>query len=107
MTSIISSQQVSFSEVNRFLAELLEQVDDWPMLGTPAWCDLSADDAVKWAAVFDAAQHWALRLETCQEARADASRAVAGAADWSAISREINQRTAFYDARSYLRREAS
>jgi Protein of unknown function (DUF2742) len=68
---------------------------------------LAHDDPQKWAALLDAAQHWALRLETCQEARADASRAVAGAADWPKLSREINQRADFYAARPWLRREVS
>jgi len=56
------------------------------------------------AALLDAAQHWALRVETCQEAQADASRAVSVALDWSALARGINQRTDFYAARPWLRR---
>ena len=77
------------------------------MAGTPAWCDLAEDDPRKWAALLDAAQHWALRLETCQEAKADASRAVSDALDWSALGREINVRADFYAARPWLRRVAS
>ena len=61
-------------------------------------------DPQKWAALLDAAQHWALRLETCQQARADASKAVADSADWPALSWEIHQRTDFYRARPWLKR---
>ena len=69
-------------------------------------CPDDADPA-KWAALLDAAQHWALRVETCQEARADASRTVSGALDWSALAHEIVQRAEFYAARPWLRRAAS
>ena len=42
-------------------------------LGTPAWCSLANDDPRKWAALLDASEHWALRVDTCQEARCEAS----------------------------------
>lgn len=103
----VSSQQCCWWSVHVFVADRLERVGDWPMAGTPAWCALDDADPAKWAALLDAAQHWALRLETCQEARADASRAVSGALDWSALAHEINQRTEFYAARPWLRRVAS
>jgi hypothetical protein len=103
----IESQQVSFWAVHEWVAPRLERVGSWPLLGSPAWVLLDNRDPVKWASVLDGGQHHALRLELNQEARADASRSVAGAVDWSKLSREINQRTAFYDARPYLRREAS
>ncbi len=77
------------------------------MAGTPEWCNLDDDDPRKTAALLDAAQHWALRVETCQQARCDASHAVSGAVDWSALAREINQRTDFYAARPWLKRAAS
>jgi hypothetical protein len=77
------------------------------MVGTPAWCALDDDDTVKLAALFDAAQHWALRVETCQQAQCDGSRAVADAVDWSGLAREINARVDFYAARRWLKRVAS
>lgn len=77
------------------------------MVGTPAWCELADDDPVKLAALFDAAQHHALRVESCQQAHCDASRQVSGAVDWSALAHEINQRADFYAARPWLRRLAS
>jgi hypothetical protein len=90
------SQQVSWLAVHDFVAEVLNQVNGWPTLGTPAWCSLAHDDPRKWAAVLDGGRHHALRLELNQEARAEASRAVAGSADWAKIGREIQQRNAVY-----------
>jgi hypothetical protein len=98
------SQQVSWWSVHEHVGPLPQSVGDWPMVGTPAWCVLADDDPMKLAAVYDAAQHWALRVETCQEARAEGSRAVSGALDWRALSREINARTEFYAARPWRKR---
>jgi Protein of unknown function (DUF2742) len=103
----IYSQQVNWWQVHSFVAPLLAAVDSWPSPGSVPWCELSDDDPVKWAALLDAAQHWALRLETCQQARCDASREVSDAVDWSAVAREINQRTDFYAARPWLKRRVS
>jgi hypothetical protein len=104
MTAAVSSQQVNWWAVHQFVSQLLEQVGQWPTAGTPAWCALSDDDPVKIAALYDAAQHHALRVETCQQARCDASREVADALDWSALARDIQQRSDFYAARPWLRR---
>lgn len=98
------SQQVSWWAVHEFIAEVLKQANGWPLLGTPAWCSLAQDDPRKWAAVLDGGQHHALRLECNQEARAEAARAVADAADWAVISREVNQCNAFYAERPWLSR---
>jgi hypothetical protein len=59
------------------------------------------------AALLDAARHWALRVETCQEARCEASRSVSTAVDWPAVSKEIKDLREFYTARPYLKRVAS
>jgi Protein of unknown function (DUF2742) len=101
-----TSQQVSWWEVHKFATDRLDQVAHWQMVGNPAWCELPDDDPVKWAAILDAAQHWALRVETCQQARCDAGRDIAAAADWSAIAHEIRDRAEFYAARPWLRRVA-
>jgi hypothetical protein len=66
------------------------------MAGTPAWCLLDDDDPAKVAALFDAAQHWALRIETSQQAKCAASREISTAAEWSAIATEIWQRRKVY-----------
>jgi hypothetical protein len=101
------SQQVSWWSVREFIAPVLNQVNDWPTLGTPAWCSLAHDDPRKWAALLDGAQHWALRVETCQAAMAEASRDISTAADWPAIARETRQRNEFYAQRPHLKRVAS
>ena len=103
----VESQQVSFWSVHEHVAPLLATVGQWPMVGTPAWCSLSGDDPKKWAALLDAAQHHALRLELNQEARADASKAVSSTADWTEVSREIRQLNDFRAARPWARRVAS
>jgi hypothetical protein len=58
------------------------------MAGTPAWCLLADGDPVKLAAIYDAAQHWILRVETCQVAECEASHDVSAAIDWSTVARE-------------------
>jgi len=102
-----TASQTSFWSVHEHVAPLLESVGHWPLIGSPEWCALPDEDARKRAAVCDAAQHWALRVETCQQARADASKALAGAADWSKVSREIQQRSAFREAQPWAKRVAS
>lgn len=86
------SQQVSFWSVHEWV-ERITHVDDWPACGTPQWCALPDNDPAKIAAALDYAQHHALRVETAQEARAEASRAVAAAAPWGRIATEIRNRT--------------
>jgi hypothetical protein len=73
----------------------------------PAWCALDERDVLKKAAVYDAAQHWALRLEVGQAARCEASRAIAGAQDWAQVARAVRNRTEFYADRPFLKRRAS
>jgi Protein of unknown function (DUF2742) len=104
LTALTSSQQVSFWPVHEFVAPALDRVGWWPMVGTPAWCLLDDDDPAKGAALFDAARHWALRLETLQQARCEASREISAAADWSAVARQIFVHNSFYVARPWLRR---
>jgi hypothetical protein len=98
-----SSQQVAWWEVHEHVVRLIA-VEDWPLLGTPQWCALADYDPAKMAALLDAGQKWALRLETEQQARADASREVACAVDWPVIAQEIRDRAEFYAARPWLRR---
>ncbi|MGO9155887.1 DUF2742 domain-containing protein [Mycobacterium sp.] len=100
----MSSSQVSWWSVHKFVGAVLNQVNDWPTLGTPAWFDLDDNDPRKWAALLDGAQHWALRLETCQEARCEASRAVSSAVDWPAVSKEAQDLREFHTTRPWLKR---
>ncbi len=95
-TDPTASRAVSWWSVHEYVAPTLAAAVEWPMAGTPAWCDLDDTDPVKWAAICDAARHWALRVETCQAASAEASRDVSAAADWPAVSREIQRRRDAY-----------
>jgi len=80
MVTAVASSQVSWWSVHTFVERLCNALNNaWPMVGTPAWCQFDDHDPAKWAALLDAAQHWALRLETCQEARAQVSRDVSSA----------------------------
>jgi Protein of unknown function (DUF2742) len=84
----IGSRQVDWWSVHEYVDARLADVASWPMAGTPEWCALDDTDPAKTAALLDAAQHWALRMETCQQARCEASKAIAAAADWKAIAWE-------------------
>jgi hypothetical protein len=83
------------------------------MAGTPAWCALGDTDPRKVAALFDAAQHWALRVETCQIASIRGlcdscpavSRDISAAEDWVAIAQYIKDHREFYAARPWLKRK--
>ena len=88
----IGAFAVSWWSVHEFVTAQLHHVEHWPLIGTPLWCELSDDDPVKLAAILDAAQHWALRVETCQEGLAQVSRDISTAENWSAIAAEILQR---------------
>lgn len=105
MSTAPSSQQVSFWAVHQWVESRIGGIN-FPLVGSVAWQQLSDDDPRKLAAVLDAGQHHALRIETGQEARAEASRAVAAAADWPAVSREIRQRNVFRSAHPWARRKA-
>lgn len=101
-----SSRQVSWWPVCEFVQPYLDAAAPLPMAGTPAWCALDDDDPRKLAAALDASRHHALRMETAQQAMADASRDVSGSADWSRVAREIQQRNEFYASKPWLRRSA-
>lgn len=84
--------QVSWWDVHQHVAPLLESAGSWPMVGTPEWCELSDDDPRKLAALLDAARHWALRVETAQEAECEASRAISAALPWKDMANRITAR---------------
>jgi uncharacterized protein DUF2742 len=100
----IESQQVSWWSVYKHVQPVLKMAGEWPMAGTPAWCALDNDDPAKVAALYDAARHWALRVETFQEARCEASRAISAAADWRDLSRQFLRHESFREAHQWAKR---
>jgi hypothetical protein len=70
-------------------------VTEWPPAGTPAWLELPDTDPRKMAALLYAGTHHCLRVETAQEARAEASRNVAAAVDWRRLATELESRRQF------------
>jgi hypothetical protein len=101
------SQQVSWISVREFIMPVLNQANGWPLLGTPAWCSLAHDDPRKWASLLDGAQHWALRVDTCQAATAETSRDISAAVNWPDVARELKGLREFHAARPWLKRVAS
>ena len=92
------SQQVSWWETHEFYQAALAQANvgplPWP--GTPAWCELASGDPRKMLALASFGVHHALRVEAAQEQRAEASKAIAAAADWSAVARGIRRHSEAY-----------
>jgi hypothetical protein len=87
-----TSRSVDWWAVHQLVAPLLGSIGTWPVAGSIAWRQLDDDDPRKWAALLDAARHWALRIETAQAASAQASQNVSAATDWSAIARSHQSR---------------
>jgi hypothetical protein len=101
---LTSSQAVRWWAVHEFIAPLLAPVGSWPMAGTPAWCALPDANPAKIAALYSAAEHWALRVETCQQAECDASRDVSAAVNWGAVGKRIQARNDWYMSHPWMRR---
>jgi Protein of unknown function (DUF2742) len=98
-----ASRQVSWFEVYAFAERFAtshgvgaDNFSDLPLPGTPRWCGMSDDDAAKLLALVLGGVREALNHEVTQEHQAQASHAVAAAADWPAISRAIRQRAGSY-----------
>ena len=103
----MTSRQVSWWAVHEHVQPALDAAGEWPMAGTPAWCVLPDGDPVKLAALLDAAQQWALRLDALQEAQCEVSRAISAAADWSAVARAKRQRAHAVANGAYIARVSS
>lgn len=88
----MTSRQVAWWPVHEFMEAVLAQANNspLPLAGTPSWCALADDDPKKLLAVAVAGEHHILRVETAQEAMAEAAAAIASAADWPAIARRIH-----------------
>jgi hypothetical protein len=98
---------VSWWSVHLYALPWLDAVGHWPLIGSPEWVALDDQDARKKAAVLDAAQHWALRLELGQEARAAAAKEIAAAADWSVVASDLRDRENFCASRPWMKRRAA
>lgn len=107
LDSNVESRQVAWWPVHLFLAELTAGAGRLPIAGTPAWGALDDGDARKLLALAVAGEHHVLRVETAQEAAAEASRGVAAAADWTQVARDIAQRHNAISSGAYIRRAAS
>ncbi|WP_283605012.1 DUF2742 domain-containing protein [Mycolicibacterium poriferae] len=100
----MSARHVNWWAVHETVQAILDQVNgDWPMAGTPAWCSLTHDDPRKWAALLDAAQHWALRVENNQSALEQAGEAISAAEDWSAIAQAKLKRERWEETHPWAR----
>ncbi len=101
-----TSSQVCWWEVYEFAARMQEGIapEGFPAAGTPAWCDLPDDDPAKLAAVLDSGVHHALRVETAQEAAAEASRSISAAVDWAAVGRRTQDQDEWYMSHPWMRR---
>lgn len=77
-----ASQQVSWWSTHEFITALVANVNNLPVAGTPAWCALSDNDPAKLIALAVAGEHHVLRVETAQNAMAEASRVVAASPNW-------------------------
>ena len=105
MTST-DSRAVSWWPCHEFITALVARYNDLPTAGTPAWCGLDDGDPRKLIALAVAGEHHVLRMETAQEARAEASKAIATAADWPAVAREVRQLAEFREANPWAVRKA-
>ncbi len=92
------SQQRAWWPVHRFVEAVVQQANCGPIpaAGTPSWCALADGDTRKLLAVAVAGVHHVLRMETAQEQRAEASKAISESADWTQISRDIRHRSGVY-----------
>lgn len=85
-----ASRQVSWSEVYAFAEKWAAgqgiTLDPTVIAGTPQWCGMPDEDARKLLAVVVGGVRDALRNDTHQADMADASKAIAAAADWGRVS---------------------
>ena len=89
----LASKSVDWWSVHEFVVPLLNEVGSWPLAGSPLWVALDDNDPMKTAALYDAARHHALRVDTRQEVLAQTSREVHGGDDWRRVGGQILQRS--------------
>jgi hypothetical protein len=84
-----ASTQVSWWETHLFITALVAQASHLPPAGTPAWCALDDTNPDKLLALALAGQHHVLRVETAQEALAQASQAISASTDWNTVAQRV------------------
>jgi hypothetical protein len=88
----VPSRQVAYWPVAEFIATALAQANTLPPgAGTPAWCALADSDPLKALGLMVAGGAHVLDVEAAQEARAEASKAIAAAVDWRAVATEVRE----------------
>lgn len=102
-----TSQQVAWWPVHEFIAAIVANVTELPYPGTPAWCELADGDPRKLLALAAAGEHHILRVETAQEARAEASKAIAAATNWPQVARNHHRHANAVASGAYIERRAS
>jgi hypothetical protein len=105
--SLIESRSVAWWPVHEFITALVAQANNVPVAGTPAWCALADRDPRKLLALAVAGEHHVLRVETAQTAKAQASRDISAAADWSAVARSHLRRASAVRSGAYIPREVA
>lgn len=83
--------QVSWYETHLFLESVLAKANcgSLPWAGTPAWCAMEDSDPRKLFALAQFGVKYALRIDTDQQAQADAAADISEAADWSAVAQQV------------------
>lgn len=101
----MDSRQRAWWPVHEFITALVQRQNygALPAAGTPEWCELADGDPRKLLALALDGEHHVLRIETAQIARAEASREIAAAADWSGLARHITSR----NGSNYIPREVA
>ncbi|NOP97920.1 DUF2742 domain-containing protein [Mycolicibacterium fortuitum] len=97
------SQQVCWTTVLEFVERRGINPTTVLLAGTPEWNQLPDDHPDKLGSVLAAGVHHVLRVDLAQESRAEASREICAAADWSAVAQRIRGRA----SNAYIPRRAS
>lgn len=88
-----ASQEVSWWATHVFITELVAQANTTlPWAGTPAWRALDDADPRKLLSLALAGEHHVLRIESGQQAIAEAGEAISAAEDWSQVAQQVQRR---------------
>ncbi|WP_422745176.1 DUF2742 domain-containing protein [Mycobacterium sp. WMMD1722] len=88
-----SSQEVSWWATHVFITEMVAQANTTlPWAGTPAWRALDDADPRKLLSLAVAGEHHVLRVETGQDAIAQANVDLSTAEDWTEVARRVQRR---------------